>query len=73
MTEEKGKKYNAEPFFIYNFTDEYITDGPKGFEYREEKGQRVYFAAEFGTVYPYEDDVGFYAATVRQKNFFTLN
>lgn len=73
VTEERGKKYNAEPFFTYKFTDEYITEYPKGFEYREEKGQRVYYATQLGVTYPEEDGAGIYAATVRQKNFFTFN
>lgn len=66
ITEEKGKKYNAEPFFIYNIDDSY--DYPKGFEYHEEKGQRVYYAINMG-ISNLDSVVSMYGATVRQRWF----
>ncbi len=71
VTEEKGKKYNAEPFFKYNLKDlkdGYPTDYPKGFEYHEEKGQRVYYSTQIG-VTNLEQTVSLYGATVRQRWF----
>ena len=71
VTEEKGKKYNAEPFFTYNLKDlkdGYPTDYPKGFEYHEEKGQRVYYSTQIG-ITNLEQTVSVYAATVRQRWF----
>lgn len=72
VTEENGKKYNAEPFFTYNLTDENITTYPKGFEYREEKGQRVYYATQIGVTNFY-DRVSLCAATIRQCWFVLFN
>lgn len=68
ITDENGKKYNAEPFFTHKLTDDYITNYPKGFEYREEKGQRVYYATQIG-VGNLDDTVGIFAATVRNRWF----
>ena len=68
VTEENGKKYNAEPFFTYNLTDENITEYPKGFEYREEKGQRVYYSTQIGVTNLY-NSVSMYGASVRQRTF----
>ena len=76
ITEENGKKYNAEPFFTYRIKDTeegFPTDYPKGFEYREEKGQRVYFATQFGVATPEEFEATIYAATVRQRWFTGFN
>ena len=76
ITEEKGKKYNAEPFFTYRIKDTeegFPNDYPKGFEYREEKGQRVYFAIPFGVANPEEFEATIYAATVRQRWFTGFN
>lgn len=71
VTDENGKKYNAEPFFTYNIKDlgdGYPTDYPKGFEYHEEKGQRVYYAAQIG-VTNLNQLVSIYAGTVRMRWF----
>ncbi len=73
VTEENGKKYNAEPFFTHNMTDEDITVYPKGFEYREEKGQRVYYATQIGVANPEENSFSIYGATVRKRWFFSFN
>ena len=76
ITEEKGKKYNAEPFFTYRIKDlvyEFPTDYPKGFDYKEEKGQRVYFAIQIGITHPEEVDATIYAATVKQRWFASFN
>lgn len=76
ITEENGKKYNAEPFFTYRIKDTpegYPTDYPKGFEYHEEKGQRVYYATQIGVSIPEEFDATIYAATVRQRLFTGFN
>lgn len=72
VTDENGKKYNAEPFFTYNLADENITTYPKGFEYREEKGQRVYYATQIGVTNFY-DRVSLCAATIRQCWFVLFN
>ena len=75
VTEENGKKYNAEPFFTYrlkDLEDGYPTDYPKGFEYREEKSQRVYYATQIG-VTNLHDRVSLYTATIRQCRFFSFN
>lgn len=69
ITDEKGKKYNAEPFFTYNLGDDYVLEWPKGFEYREEKGQRVYYAANIG-IQNLSDNVPINAFTVRQSRWF---
>ncbi len=72
ITEENGKKYNAEPFFTYrlkDLEDGYPTDYPKGFEYREEKGQRVYYATQIGVTNPEENSPSICGATVRQRWF----
>lgn len=75
ITEENGKKYNSEPFFTYKLKDTkngYPTEFPKGFEYREEKGQRVYFATQLGLTYSgYNEKI--YAATTRQRFFLFFN
>lgn len=75
ITEENGKKYNSEPFFTYRLKDTkdgYPTEFPKGFEYREEKGQRVYFATQLGLTYSgYNEKI--YAATTRQRFFLFFN
>lgn len=75
ITDENGKKYNAEPFFTYRLKDTkngYPTEFPKGFEYREEKGQRVYFATQLGLTYSgYNEKI--YAATTRQRFFLFFN
>lgn len=71
ITEENGKKYNAEPFFTYNIKDledGYPTDYPKGFEYHEEKGQRVYYATQIGVTNT-DQSVSLYGASVRQRTF----
>lgn len=71
VTEENGKKYNAEPFFTYNIKDledGYPTDYPKGFEYHEEKGQRVYYATQIGITNT-DQSVSLYGASVRQRTF----
>ncbi len=68
ITEENGKKYNSEPLFTYNLTDENITTYPKGFEYHEEKGQRVYYSTQIG-VTNLEQSVSLYSASVRQRTF----
>lgn len=71
VTEENGKKYNAEPFFTYNIKDledGYPTDYPKGFEYHEEKGQRVYYATQIGVTNT-DQSVSLYGASVRQRTF----
>lgn len=72
ITEENNKKYTAKPFFTYNLTDENVTSYPKGFEYREEKGQRVYYATQLG-ITNLIDTQNLYAATVRQRWFCTFN
>ena len=72
VTEENGKKFNAEPFCTYNIKDRedgYPTDYPKGFEYHEEKGQRVYYSMQIGVTHPSENEISIYAATVRQRYF----
>ena len=66
ITDEKGKKYNAEPFFIYNIDDSY--DYPRVFEYHEEKEQRVYYATYMG-ISNLDSVVSMYGATVRQRWF----
>lgn len=74
ITDENGKKYNAEPFFTYRLKDTqdgYPTDYPKGFEYREEKGQRVYYATQLG-VTNLGNRVSMYAASVRQRWFVPM-
>lgn len=76
ITEENGKKYNAEPFFTYRIKDTeegFPTDYPKGFEYREERGQRVYYATQLGVAKPEEFEATIYAATVRQRWFTGFN
>lgn len=76
ITEENGKKYNSEPFFTYRLKDTeegYPTDYPKGFEYREEKNQRVYYATQLGLTHPEDFSARIYAATVRQRIFTGFN
>ena len=76
VTEEKGKKYNAEPFFTYrlkDLEDGYPTVFPKGFDYREEKGQRVYYATQIGVANPEESTPSICCATVRMRWFSSFN
>lgn len=64
ISEEKGKKYNAEPFYIYKHNDPMAY--PKGFEYHEEKGQRVYYAINMG-ISDLNNMINIHGATVRQR------
>lgn len=73
VTEENGKKYKAEPFFTHNLTDKNITTYPKGFEYHEEKGQRVYYATQIGVANPEENTLSICGATVRKRWFCSFN
>lgn len=71
VTDENGKKLNSEPFFTYNLGDDYVLDWPKGFEYKEEKGQRVYYAVNVG-VQNLDYDVTINTSTMRKRWFFTF-
>lgn len=66
ITEEKGKKYTAEPFFVCYLDN--ISNYPSGFEYREEKNQRVYYSVYMSIADP-ENITRLYASTVRQRTF----
>ena len=66
ITEEKGKKYTTEPFFVCYLDN--ISNYPSGFEYREEKNQRVYYSVYMSIADP-ENITRLYASTVRQRTF----
>lgn len=72
ITDERGKKYKAEPFFFHNLDDDNIQTWPKGFEYREEKGQRVYFAINLGMNSMYER-ANITAMTLRKRWICSFN
>ncbi len=68
VTDENGEKYVAEPSFTYNLEE--MQKYPKGFEYREEPGQRIYFAQTYGLWEPNEDNLAatsLCAVSVRRK------
>ena len=71
VTDEKGKKYNAEPFYTYNLGDDYALEWPKGFEYKEEKGQRVYYAANI-SIQTFAENVTIHTDTLRKRSFLNF-
>ncbi len=64
LTEENGEKYVAEPCFTYNLGE--ALEFPKGFEYREEPGQKIYFAQTYG----YDNLPNLTVGTVFQRRFY---
>lgn len=71
ITDEGDKKYNASPFILHNFDSENVLDYPKGFEYREEKGQRIYMAMNMG-INNMEQQVSGNFAVIRKDTFLSF-
>ncbi len=69
---ENGRKYKAEPLLKHNMDEDEILKTPKGFEYREERDQRIYYAENFGiTTGEWNQSTTVYCLVARMPFFMT--